>query len=230
MKLIEQYDDYSIRVDDKTSYLRYRVGKLKHSFWLKSRKSATTVYVDEYDKHVLDNLQPGSTCYFGSAGYYVEDIVSDLTVIEKHSIVKKFYPKAIIVKHRSEIGSLYPNKFDNFVVMNNRSDLWATLYPNDLDIPCLQSYFVEYKKAMKTGCKFFYSFRDTQIPCWNRLSNDHYDYFYNFGLSCEKIGLELLWHDIQFAEKNKQPDGSYDILENPDSTNGNIKFIFEKKF
>ena len=230
MKLIEQYSDYSGNISSKNDYLRYRVGRLKHSFWLKSRKSETTVYVDEYDKHVLDNLQNGPTCYFGSAGYYVEDVVPDLTVIETHPVVKTFYPDAVIVNDRSDIGNLYPDKFNNFVVMNNRSDLWATLYPNDLDIPCLQSYFIEYKRAMKPGCKFFYSFRDTQIPAWNRLSVDHYAYFYNFAQDCMQIGLKLLWHDIQFAEKHAQSDGSYDMLENPDSTNGNIKFIFEKKF
>ena len=53
MKLIEQYSDYSMssdnNVDDKKSYLRYRVGRLKHGFWLKSRKSATTVYVEVQD-------------------------------------------------------------------------------------------------------------------------------------------------------------------------------------
>jgi len=233
MKLIENFSDYDMAYTDNTisnkhNYIRYRIGRLKHNFWLKSRKSATTVYIDEYDNYVVKNLQSGSTCYFGSAGYYVEDIVSDLTVIETHPIVKEFYPDAIIIKERSEIGIHYPNKFDNFVVMNNRSDLWATLYQNDEGIPCLQSYFIEYIKAMNLGCKFFYSFRDTQIPCWNRLNTDHYSYFYNFGLACKKIGLKLIWHDIQFAEKNKQPDGSYDMLENPDSTNGNIKFIFER--
>ena len=112
-------------------------------------------------------------------------------------------------------------------MINNRSDLWTTLYPNDEGIPCLQSYFIEYKKAMKPGCKFFYSFRDTQIPGWNRLSIDHYEYFYKFAIDCKDIGLNLQWHDIQFANKIQRDDGSYDIMENPDSTNGNIKLMFE---
>jgi len=41
--------------------------------------------------------------------------------------------------------------------------------------------------------------------------------------------LNLLWHDIKFAEKTKDGVGNYDIMENPDTTNGNIKFVFEYK-
>jgi len=37
----------------------------------------------------------------------------------------------------------------------------------------------------------------------------------------------LLWHDIRFAKKQKDGAGNYDIMENPDTTNGNIKFIFQ---
>ncbi len=231
-KLIECFDDYNMISSDsyeinKHNYLRYRIGRLKHEFWLKTRKSKDKIYIDEYDQFIIKNIQSGNTCFFGSAGYYLDDAIQNLTVIEQHPIVKAFFPKAIIVKDRNEIGKLYPSYFDNFVVVNNRADLWATLYYNDLGIPCLQTYFKNYMQAMKIGCKFFYSFRDTQIPNWNRFSQDHYDYFYNFALDCKELGLELLWHDIQFASKQKDNNGDYDILENPDTTNGNIKLLFE---
>ena len=48
-------------------------------------------------------------------------------------------------------------------------------------------------------------------------------------MSLETIGLTLVWHDIQFAKKEKDPVGNYDGLENPDTTNGNLKFWFVYK-
>ena len=237
MKLIEHFNDYDMVSTDNTivnkhNYLRFRFGRLKHNFWLKSRKSKHTIYVDAYDNFILQNLKSGKTCYFGSAGYYLDGGINDLTVIEQFPIVKAFYPKAVIVKDRTEIFDHFPKTFDNFVVVNNRADIWTSLYDSvdagfDLDKPSVEDHVRHYIKSMKDGCIFFYSFRDTQIVNWNRISTDHYDYFYNFALYLKKYGLNLLWHDIKFAKKEKQPDGSYDIMENPDTLNGNLKFIFQ---
>ena len=80
---------------------------------------------------------------------------------------------------------------------------------------------------MRSGCLFFYSFRDTQIVDWNRLTVDHYDYFLSWGQSlADKFNLHMIWNDIRFADKPKI-NGQYDIMENPDTTNGNIKFVFQ---
>ena len=125
MKTVNHYHDLTkIKNNDKLDYLKYRTGKIKHELWLKSRKS-DSVYITSYDQCILDNLQTGKTGIFGSAGYYLEDCVEDLTVLEKDPIVKKFYPKAIIVKGREDIGRLYPKYFNNFIVTNNRSDMWC---------------------------------------------------------------------------------------------------------
>ena len=81
---------------------------------------------------------------------------------------------------------------------------------------------------MKPNCLFFYSFRDTQIVDWNRLTIDHNVYFETFAKYIEKTyNLKLLWKDIKFITKIKDGNGNYDILENPDTTNGNIKFLFQ---
>jgi len=239
MKLIEHFLDYEMSTVDNTivnkhNYLRYRLGRLKHDFWLKSRKSKDKIYIDAYDNFILKNLKPGKTCYFGSAGYYLDGVIDNLTVIEQSPIVKAFYPEAVIVKNRNEIVDHFPNAFDNFAVVNNRSDIMTSLYdsPNagfDLNKPSVEDHVRHYVKSMKDGCIFFYSFRDTQIVNWNRISINHYDYFYNFALYLKKYELNLLWHDIKFAKKHKQPDGSYDIMENPDTLNGNLKFIFQYK-
>jgi len=212
MKIVKHYKELTPKtIDKKTAYLRYRVSKIKHELWLKSRKS-NKVYLTSYDNYILGKLQPGATAIFGSAGYFLEDCVEDLTVIESQEIVKSFYPKAVIVKDRQEIGTLFPNKFNNFIVTNNRSDLWV-------DTNGLCSYIEQYKKSMQQDCLFFYSLRDTQFTPWNRLKINHYEMFVGVAKEIEKLGFKCLESQMDFADG----DGN----ENPDTTNGNIKYLFK---
>jgi len=220
-KLIEHFTDYPMIDTNKHNYTRYRMGRLKHELWLKNRKNKNEIVIDEYDKFIIDRLQKGKTCIFGSAGYYLEDLIPDLTVIEQWPIVKTFYPKAQIINDRSEIAKINGRIFDNFIVINNRGDIWC-------ELSVVENHISKYVKAMKPGCLFFYSFRDTQIVDWNRLTIDHKIYFENFANYIEKTySLKLLWKDIKFVTKTKDGNDNYDIFENPDTTNGNIKFLFQ---
>jgi len=221
-KLIEHFSDYPMVQSDTHDYRRYRMGRLKHQLWLYNRKR-DEIILDTHDKFILENLRPGNTCVFGSAGYYLEEVIPNLTVIEQWPIVKKFYPKAQIIENRSEIAETNGRMFDNFIVVNNRGDIWC-------ELSVVEQHIANYVKSMKPGCLFFYSFRDTQIVNWNRLKVNHKQYFHDFGLHIEKTyNLNLLWHDIKFAKKQKDGAGNYDIWENPDTTNGNIKYVFEYK-
>jgi hypothetical protein len=212
MKIVKHYNELTRKtMDKKTEYLAYRVGKIKHELWLKSRKT-NNVYLTSYDNHILEKLQPGATAIFGSAGYFLEDCIENLTVIETQKIVKSFYPKAVIVKGRDEIGRLFPKKFNNFIVTNNRSDLWV-----DKDGLC--EHIKNYKRSMSDGCLFFYSMRDTQFTPWNRLKINHYEMFIGLAKKIESLGFECVESKIDFANG----DGN----ENPDTTNGNIKYIFK---
>ena len=229
-KLIESFTDYPMvtgehdnhEASNMHNYRRYRMGRLKHELWLKNRKNKNKIIIDQYDKFIVDNVKPGRTCIFGSAGYYLEKLIPNLCVIEQWQVVKSFYPKATIIKDRKDIVTFFGEEcFDNFIVVNNRGDIWC-------ELSVVENHISHYVKAMKPGCVFFYSFRDTQIVDWNRLTTDHYDYFYNFGKMIEKkYDLNMLWHDIKFVGKEKDGAGNYDFMENPDTTNGNIKFIFQ---
>ena len=225
-KLIEHYSDYpaSDKNIDKHDYIKYRVGRIKHELWLKNRKDPLDIYIDQYDWFVVNNLKPGNTCYYCSAGYYLDEVIENLTVIENANIVKKFYPNAEIITEKSELKEKFPRYFSNFVVTNSRSDHWKD------GILSITEYIGHYVSCLKPGGLLFYSMRDTQIPNWNRFLEDHEMYFLQFANNlCKLYDLNLIWHDIQFATKEKDGNGDYDILENPDSTNGNIKFIFEFK-
>lgn len=213
MKIIKHSSELKKRIlNKKTAYLRYRTGKIKHELWLKSRKSLSDVYLTTYDQYILDNLIPGPTAIFGSAGYFLEDCIEDLTVIEQEQIVKEFYPSAVIVNERQEIGKLFPEKFNNFIVTNNRSDLWV-------DATGLSKHIEQYRKSMKNDCRFFYSLRDTQFTPWNRLKINHYEMFVDLAKKIEKLGFQCIESSIDFANG----DGN----ENPDTTNGNIKYLFK---
>ena len=213
MKIIKHSSELTPRpLHKKTAYIRYRVSKRKHTLWLKSRKSKENVYLTPYDNYILDKMNPGATVIYASAGYFLEDCIDDLTVIETNPVVKDFYPKAIIVKEREQLGKLFPKKFDNFIVCNNRSDYWV-----DIEGTC--RYIEQYKKCMNDNCLFFYSLRDTQFQSWNRLKINHYEMFVNLAKAIEKKGFRCLESKMEFANG----DGN----ENPDNTNGNIKYIFQ---
>jgi hypothetical protein len=79
---------------------------------------------------------------------------------------------------------------------------------------------------MNPGCRVFYSFRDTQIHI-NRINTDMEQYFLDWATSLkEKLGLTLVYHNLDFTKKCPDVNGYYDMLENPDTANGNLKFWF----
>ena len=218
-KLIEFFDQQPIRDDWKTQYIRYRLGRLKHQYWLWNRKNSTQALIDEYDYAILRNCQPGRTVFFASAGYYLKDIWPEIESVEMHPVVKTFYP-GVHVCTREQLKDL-PWQADNFAVVNNRADHWVT-------VDGLTDHLKHYCAVMNPGCRVFYSFRDTQIIV-NRLTTDMELMFLNWAQSLESMGLQLVWHNIGFDRKLPDQNGYYDQLENPDTTNGNLKFWFVYK-
>jgi len=217
MKLIEQIYTDEHKTDFKTRYIKYRSGRLKHQYWLWNRKRSIKV-VDEYDAKILKNCQKGKTAFFSSAGHYLKDIWPHIDSIEMHPVVKEFYPTVILATSREELHLAIPNKYDNFAVVNNRGDHWV-------GIDGLRQHLLNYTRVLNPGARLFYSFRDTQIQ-YNRLTVDSIKYFTSWANSLEDIGLTLVWSDINFQTKVKDQLGNYDAHENPDTTNGNIKFWF----
>ena len=217
-RLIEFFDQATIKSDWRTRYIRYRIGRLKHQYWLINRKNPAEAVVDTYDYQILKNCQPGTTVFFASAGHYLRDIFPAIEVVEMHPVVKTFYPAAHICEQRENLAQL-PFKADNFAVVNNRGDHWV-------DVAGLTEHIQHYTQIMNPGCRFFYSFRDTQIVV-NRLTTNLTSHFIDWALSLEQqCGLTLAWFDVGFPRKQPDHQGQYDTLEMPDVTNGNLKFWF----
>jgi len=216
VKIIEAFNQSTIKPDWKTQYIRYRIGRLKHQYWLWNRKQQDQALIDEYDYKIINNCQVGTTAFFSCSGYYLKDIFPEIQVIEMYSIVKTFYPDVYICEDRSKLADKIPFKVDNFAVVNNRGEHWVT-------VDGLTDHFKNYAKIMNPGCRVFYSFRDTQIHV-NRLTVDMEQHFLSWAKSLEELGFTLVWHSIDFKKKEMDANGHYDVLEMPDTTNGNLKF------
>lgn len=212
MKLVEQIYPDEHKSDFKTQYIKYRAGRLKHQYWLWNRKRSNKV-VDEYDAKILKNCQPGRTAFFASAGYYLKDIWPHIDAIEMHPVVKAFCPGVLHVDSRQCLATQILGYYDNFAVVNNRGDLWVS-------VGGLTQHLQHYTQILAPGARLFYSFRDTQIHV-NRLTTDLHAHFLSWAQSLQSIGLTLVWHDIQLPKRDW-----LDLRENPDTTNGNIKFWF----
>lgn len=219
LKIIESFDHATMHNDWRTQYRRYRAGRLKHQYWLWNRKSPDHAMIDEYDHLILRNCQSGNTVFFSSAGYYLKDLFPEIIVVEQFPIVKSFYPDVVICQDRSQLPELLDMRIDNFAMVNNRAEMWTT-------VDGLTEHLSNYVKIMNPGCRVFYSFRDTQM--WvNRLTTDLEKYFKDWAKSLEMLlGLKLVWQSVDFSKKIPQANGTYDVLENPDTTNGNLKFWF----
>jgi hypothetical protein len=222
-KIIEFFDQSNIKTDWKTQYIRYRLGRLKHQYWLWNRKNKDHALIDEYDYKIINNCQQGQTVFFASSGYYLKDIYENIDAIEMHPVVKTFYPDTYICEDRSQLTKVYPHLVDNFAVVNNRGDIWT-------ELENVADHCKQYTQIMRAGCRFFYSFRDTQIVGFNRLTLDIEKYFLDWAKDLERThDLKLVWYDINFKKKLPDVNGYYDQLENPDTTNGNLKFWFVYK-
>lgn len=220
MKLVEQIYKDEHKEDFRTRYIKYRAGRLKHQYWLWNRRRANKV-IDQYDAKILENCQPGNTAFFCSAGYYLKDIWPEIDSIEMHSITKEFYKDVILIDSREQISSAVKNRYNNFAVVNNRGDHWV-------DLDGLTHYLECYTEILQPNARVFYSFRDTQIH-YNRLIVDSVKYFKDWASSLQSIGLTLVWDDVVFKQKTPDAMGNYDVFENPDTVNGNIKFWFVYK-
>ncbi len=218
-KFIDSFNQAEIRKDWFTQYFRYRAGRLKHQYWLMNRKRDQAV-IDSYDYRIIQNCQPGNTVFFASAGYYIRDIYPDVTVIEMHPVVKTFYPDAIICTDRTKLGDL-GIRADNFAVVNNRGDHWVS-------VDGLREHLRNYTCMMNPGCRVFYSFRDTQIHV-NRLTTNMTQHFMSWAQGLKDLGLELVWSSVDFNPRKPDHNGWYDLMENPDTANGNLKFWFVYK-
>ena len=212
-KIIRNYEEGGFKENFRNIYTKWKFGKPKHRYYVQGRRSNLPV-LDDYDWYILNNLIPGKTIAYDTAGYYLDSVIDDLVVVELNPIVLRWYPKAII-NTSPEVLLPYYGTADNFIINNTIKLRWKTFddYTN---------FWLAQQVFFKPGTQIFFSFRDIFI-FHNRLKYKFSDLLAQWLSSMEKHGFSLirLTHDlIQVTDHMNKLDN---IPEINDMVNGNIK-------
>jgi hypothetical protein len=212
-KVIGRYDEAKFKDTYQNHYRRWKFGKPKHTYYVRNRHAKNKI-LDMYDCYILENLVPGETVTYDSAGYYLDGIVDNLSVIELNPIVKSWYPDAYIDTGEESVKSLYCQA-DNFIVNNTIKLRWKTFdqYTN---------YWKHQIKFLKPGSQIFWSFRDIFV-FHNRLKYNFSDLLKNWLRSMEQHGFYVINLSHSMIKINDTMITLADLPEIEDMVNGNVK-------
>ena len=216
-KVIGNFDDSKLRDNFKTNYIRWRFSKAKHNYYVKNRRS-NNIVLDNYDKYIVENLKPGKTFTYDSAGYYLDPVVDNLTVIELVPIVSIWYPRVVIETDRGSVDHLY-NQADNFIIINTVRLRWKTF--NEYT-----EYWKYQSRFFKPGAHIFFSFRDIFI-FHNRLKYKFSDLLGSWLNSMEDNGFKLINLSHTLINTTDQMQDYTHLQEIDDLINGNVKIHWE---
>lgn len=218
-KVIRNYIEGGFRESFRNLYTKWKFGKPKHNYYVQGRRSQTPV-LDSYDYYIINNLQPGRTITYDTAGYYLDSVIDDLVVIELNPIVLRWYPKAIINTGPLVLEPYYGTA-DNFIVNNTIKLRWKTFED-------YTKFWLAQQVFFKPGTQIFFSFRDIFI-FHNRLKYKFSDLLSTWLSSMEQHGFKLinLTHDI--IPITEHMDNLDDMPEITDMVNGNIKIHWRYK-
>jgi hypothetical protein len=153
-KVIGRYNDATLKGSFIQRYRLWKFGKPKHNYYMRNRKSSVLTF-DQYDKYIIENLKPGKTIIYDSAGYYLDEAVDDLVIIELNPTAKKIYPKVLLDTGPDSVKQHY-YQADNFIVNNTIQLRWKTFED-------YTRYWKFQTRFLKPGAQIFFSFRDIFI-------------------------------------------------------------------
>lgn len=221
-KVISSYYDAEARTNFRKLYHQWCMSKPKHAYYVKNRKKANNNLVfDEYDHYILGNLKTGKTLIYDSAGYYLDQVIDDLVVVELNPIVSKWYPSAIISDINDPLVSLHKSA-DNFIINNTIKLRWKTF----------DEYTVIWQnlaKFLKPDANIFFSFRDIFI-FHNRLKYNFSDLLNDWLIIMESYGFELINLNHELISIDNSMTEYQNLPEISDMNNGNIKIHWKYKF
>ena len=212
-KIIGRYNDATLKGSFTQQYRVWKFGKPKHNYYMRNRKSTELIF-DLYDKYILDNLNPGKTIIYDSAGYYLDEVVDDLTIVELNPTAQKIYPKVILDTGPESVDQHY-YQADNFIVINTIQLRWKTFED-------YTTYWKLQTRFLKPGAQIFFSFRDIFV-FHNRLKYhfselliDWLDIMKSHGFVLSNLDHQLIPIDDSITDISHLP-------EITDMVNGNIK-------
>jgi hypothetical protein len=218
-KVISCYADGPIIPSFRNQYTMLKFGKPKHRYYLRNRYS-NEIVLDQYDKYLIENCQPGHTIYYDSSGYYMAGVLDNLTVVELKPIVLKWYPEALIDdgSNDSAIQALHGTA-DNFIINNTIRLRYRTFeyYTN---------YWRHQTRFFKPGAQVFYSFRDIFIH-HNKLKHPFSQVLQNWLTEMDTHGFKLVNCVREIIPITADMTELHIIPEVTDMVNGNVKLHWE---
>lgn len=216
-KVIDRYSDATFINTYRNRYTRWKFGKPKHNYYVRNRRSATKI-LDYYDQYLLENLKPGNTIAFDCAGYYLDEFVDNLTVVDLDPIVLSWFPTATIYTSEDAVKDLY-NTADNFIVNNTIRLRWKTFEEH-------ANFWKDTRKFLRDGCNIFFSYRDIFI-FHNRLKYNFSDLLKTWLTEMEDYGFYVKQYTYDPIEITADMRELEQIPEIKDMINGNVKIHWE---
>jgi len=212
-KIIGRYDDATLKGSFTQRYRVWKFGKPKHNYYMRNRKSDVLTF-DQYDKYIIENLKPGKTIIYDSAGYYLDSVVDDLVMVELNPTAKQIYPKVIIDTGPESVTQHY-HQADNFIVINTIQLRWKTFEE-------YTEYWKFQTRFLKPGAQIFFSFRDIFI-FHNRLKYRLSELVVEWLEQMKPHGFTLNNLDHKLIEIDDTLVDLSHLPEVADMINGNIK-------
>ena len=216
-KVIDRYSDATFVDTYRNRYTRWKFGKPKHNYYVRNRRSDEKI-LDLYDKYLIENVVPGQTIAFDCAGYYLDEFIDNLTVVDLDSIVLSWFPSAKIYTNEDAVRDLY-NTADNFIVNNTIRLRWKTFEEH-------ANFWKESRKFLKDGCNIFFSYRDIFI-FHNRLKYNFSDLLSDWLKDMEQYGFYVKQYTYDPIDVTADMTELERIPEIKDMINGNVKIHWE---
>ena len=216
-KLIDSYEDATFIPSFRNLYQSYRAGHPKHRYWLANRKQAIAK-LDLYDQYILENLNPGKTLAYDISGYYLNNFIRDLVIVEKDPVVLTWAPECILESDQLSLDALH-GTIDNLIVINIVDLRWKNI-----------EYWTEWwlKKAVyfKPGCQIMFSFRENRL-LRNRLKIKFSNLMDKWLQTMETHGFMLKRYSYDPCAVDELMTNYKHAPEIVDIINGNLKIHWE---
>ena len=201
----------------RNQYMRYRAGHPKHRYYLLNRKRDVAC-LDLWDQYILDNLKPGKTIAWDASGYYLEDFVKDLVVVEKYPIVLDWAPDCIIDTDTNSMSQLH-NSADNLIFVNINELRWK-------NIEYWTNWWVKKSVYLKPNAQVFFSFRENRL-LRNRLKESFTGIMESWLPIMEHHGFEIKHYSYKPCPIESTVTDHRSAPEIVDLVNGNLKIHWE---
>jgi hypothetical protein len=197
--------------------MRYRAGHPKHRYYLENRKRYIAK-LDHWDQYMLEHIKPGKTIAWDVSGYYLQDFVKDLVVVEKYPIVLDWAPNCVMDYDENQMIPLLGSA-DNLIIININELRWK-------NIDYWTHWWCRRTVYLRPGAQIFFSFRENRL-LRNRLKEKFSDIMDSWLPQMETHGFKLKYYNFEAPNISTDITDHRSAPEITDAVNGNLKIHWE---